>query len=257
MRFASLGSGSKGNGMLVEQGRTCVLIDCGFSLRSVEQRLARLEKTLDDLSAIIVTHEHSDHIRGVGALARRTRVPVYMTAGTAAHYPDSRRSEELPVLRLFNSHQGFTIDGLEIQPFPVPHDAREPSQFVISDGRHRLGLLTDTGHITRHIENMLDGCDALMLECNYDTDMLDSGSYPESLKRRVGGGQGHLSNEQAAGLLAGLDCGRLQHIVAAHISENNNTGEHARQALAGALGCSRDWIAVCDQDYGLSWRALA
>ena len=256
MRFASLGSGSKGNGMLVEQGQTCVLIDCGFSLRSVERRLARLERTLDDLSAILVTHEHSDHIRGVGALARRTGVPVYMTTGTAAHYPHQRRGEELPGLRCFNSHQYFSIGDLEIQPFPVPHDAREPSQFVFSDGRHRLGLLTDTGHITRHIKDMLDGCDALMLECNYDRDMLDSGPYPESLKRRVGGEQGHLSNAQAAGLLAGLDCSRLQHIVAAHVSENNNTGDHAREALSGALGCERDWIAVCDQENGLSWRAL-
>ena len=228
MRFASLGSGSKGNGMLVEQGSTCVLIDCGFSLRSVEQRLARLGKSLDDLSAVIVTHEHSDHIRGVSVLARRTRLPVYMTPGTAGHYHDKDRDDEIPGLCYFNSHQTFAIDELEIQPFPVPHDAREPSQLVFSDGRHKLGLLTDTGHITRHIESMLDGCDALMLECNYDTAMLQAGPYPESLKRRVGGEQGHLSNDQAASLLAGLDCSRLQHIVAAHVSEKNNTREHAR-----------------------------
>jgi phosphoribosyl 1,2-cyclic phosphodiesterase len=256
MRFASLGSGSKGNGMLVEQGKTCVLIDCGFSLKSVEQRLARLEKTLADLSAVIVTHEHSDHIRGVGVLARRTRLPIYMTPGTAAHYPADQRGEEIPGLCYFNSHESFVIDDLELQPFPVPHDAREPSQFVFNNGRHRLGLLTDTGHITRHIESMLDGCDALMLECNYDTDMLEEGPYPETLKRRVGGDQGHLSNVQAAGLLEVLDCSRLQHIVAAHVSEKNNTGDHARQALARALGCAQDWIGLCDQNQGLLWRAL-
>jgi len=253
MRFASLGSGSKGNGMLVEQGKTCVLIDCGFSLKSVEQRLARLDKTLDNLSAVIVTHEHGDHLRGVGVLARRQRLPVYMTPGTAWQC----RDDNIPGLCYFNSHEPFAVDELEIQPFPVPHDAREPSQLVFNDGRHRLGLLTDTGHITRHIETMLDGCDALMLECNYDPDMLRDGPYPESLKRRVGGEQGHLSNDQAAGLLQGVDCSRLQHIVAAHVSEKNNTREHARKALAGVLGCSQDWIGVCDQNQGLSWRALA
>jgi phosphoribosyl 1,2-cyclic phosphodiesterase len=238
--------------MLVEQGETCVLIDCGFSLKSVEQRLARLNRTLDDLSAVIVTHEHSDHLRGVGVLARRTHLPVYMTPGTAAQC----RDETIPGLCYFNSHAPFAIGGLEIQPFPVPHDAREPSQLVFSDGRHRLGLLTDTGHITRHIEVMLDGCDALVLECNYDPLMLQDGPYPESLKRRVGGEQGHLSNEQAAGLLSGLDCSRLQHIVAAHVSEQNNTRAHARQALATALDCTEDWVGVCDQNKGLSWREL-
>jgi len=253
MRFASLGSGSKGNGLLVEQGKTCVLVDCGFSLSSVEQRLARLGKTLDDLSAVLVTHEHSDHIRGVGVLARRTRLPVYMTPGTAAQ----TSVEEVPGLCYFSSHERFVIDDLEIQPFPVPHDAREPSQFVFANGAHRLGLLTDTGHITPHIEVMLDGCDALLLECNYDPEMLQNGPYPEALKRRVGGAQGHLSNDQAATLLQGLDCGRLQHIVAAHVSEKNNTGDHARQALAAVLSCSQDWIGLCDQNQGLSWRAMA
>jgi phosphoribosyl 1,2-cyclic phosphodiesterase len=252
MRFASLGSGSKGNAMLVEHGNTCVLVDCGFSLSSVAERLARLGKTLEDLDAVLVTHEHSDHLRGVGTLARRLGLPVYMTAGTAVQC----RNEVIPDLCLFNSHENFTIDDLEILPFPVPHDAREPSQFVFSDGARRLGLLTDTGHITRHIETMLDGCDALVLECNHDTRMLAEGPYPPALKRRVGGGQGHLSNDQAAALLERLDCRRLQHIVVAHVSEKNNTEVFARQALAGALGCESGWIGVCDQILGLEWRAL-
>jgi phosphoribosyl 1,2-cyclic phosphodiesterase len=252
MRFASLGSGSKGNAMLVEHGNTCVLVDCGFSLSSVAERLARLGKGLEDLNAVLVTHEHSDHLRGVGVLARRLGLPVYMTAGTAEHC----RDEAIPELCLFNSHRDFAIDDLEIRPFPVPHDAREPSQFVFSDGSKRLGLLTDTGHITPHIEAMLDGCDALLLECNHDAQMLTTGPYPPALKRRVGGSQGHLSNTQAADLLGRLDCRRLQHIVAAHISEKNNTAGFARRALADALGCELEWIGVCDQALGLEWRAL-
>lgn len=239
--------------MLVEQAGTLILVDCGFSLKSVEQRLNRLGKTLDDLSAVIVTHEHSDHIKGIGALARRMRLPVYMTPGTAA----ANRDTDIPGLCFFNCHQSFVIDDVEIQPFPVPHDAREPSQLVFSDGRFRLGLLTDTGHITRHIETMLNGCDALMLECNYDSAMLQQGPYPESLKRRVGGDQGHLSNEQAAGLLQSLDCSRLQHLVAAHVSEKNNSAIHVRRALSDVFGCLPDWFAICDQNQGLSWRSLA
>lgn len=238
--------------MLVENGQTCVLVDCGFSLNSVAQRLARFGKELTDLDAVLVTHEHSDHLRGVGTLARRLGLPVYMTAGTAEHC----RNEVIPELCLFSSHRNFTIKDLEIQPFPVPHDAREPSQFVFSDGARRLGLLTDTGHVTRHITRMLDGCDALVLECNHDTHMLAEGPYPPSLKRRVGGDLGHLSNDQAAALLERLDCGRLQHIVVAHISEKNNTEASARRALAGVLGCQSDWIGVCDQTMGLEWRAL-
>jgi len=252
MRFASLGSGSKGNAMLVESQDTCVLVDCGFSFSSVTQRLARLGKGVEDLSAVLVTHEHSDHLRGVGVLARKLGLPVYMTAGTADHC----RGEAIPELCIFNSHRNFAINDLEIRPFPVPHDAREPSQFVFSNGNRCLGLLTDTGHITRHIEVMLDGCDALVVECNHDPQMLDTGPYPAALKRRVGGHQGHLSNPQAAALLESLDCQRLQHIVAAHISEKNNTAVFARRALAAALGCESDWIGVCDQTLGLEWRAL-
>ncbi len=238
--------------MLVQHADTCVLIDCGFSVSSVEKRLSRLGLGLDDLNAVVVTHEHSDHLSGVGRLARRLKIPVYMTPGTADHC----RAEIIPDLRLFSSHQTFAINDLELNPFPVPHDAREPSQFVFSDGDLRLGLLTDTGHITRHIVAMLDGCDALLLECNYDPQMLADGPYPEMLKRRVGGEQGHLSNAQAASLLVQLDASRLQHIIAAHVSEKNNTETHAREALATALNCDHHEVAVCDQELGLTWRTL-
>lgn len=252
MRFASLGSGSRGNATLVEHQGTHVLVDCGFSVASVVQRLARLDCTLEQISAIVVTHEHSDHIRGVGVLARRGGMPVYMTPGTAAQ----NRDQAIPQLELFNCHRSFKVGALEIQPFPVPHDAREPSQFVFSDGRSRLGILTDVGHVTPHITAMLDGCDALLLECNHDQTLLQQGSYPAKLKQRVGGHHGHLNNSQAAGLLEQLDCSRLQHLVAAHLSEQNNTPAHARAALSRVLGCEPDWIGVCDQDEGLFWRAI-
>lgn len=252
LQFASLGSGSRGNATLIEHESTCLLVDNGFSVVELERRLSRAGRSLDDLGAILVTHEHGDHMRGVAALARRTQLPVWMTTGTAAAVEQCHLID----LHLFNCHQPFAIDDLQVQPFPVPHDAREPAQFVFSDGSRQLGVLTDVGRSTPHIEALLNRCDALLLECNHDTGMLANGRYPPPLKQRVSSDHGHLSNDQAAGLLERIDCSRLQHIVAAHLSEENNTPDQARSALAGALNCTPDWIAVCDQKAGLPWRSI-
>jgi phosphoribosyl 1,2-cyclic phosphodiesterase len=253
MRFASLGSGSRGNATLVESGSTLVMVDCGFSCRETERRMARLGCSAEQLAAILVTHEHGDHIRGVCALARRFDVPVWLSAGTQLML----QNEALPEIHCFNGQTGICLGNFEIQPYTVPHDAREPCQFVFADGHHRFGLLTDTGRITAHIRASLDGCDALMLECNHDPGMLATGPYSASLKARVGGPLGHLSNAQAAGLLESIDCSRLQHVVAAHLSDKNNHPDLARAALAASLGCATDWIGVAGQEAGLAWRALA
>ena len=252
MRFASLGSGSRGNGTLIETGGTLVLLDCGFTITQVEQRMARLGKRPTELSAIVVTHEHADHIKGVGPLARRYNIPVWLTPGTARH----GRLGQLPQLRYFNSHEKFAIHDLELSPYPVPHDAQEPAQFVFGDGQRRLGILTDVGCWTLHIEQQLSRCDALLVECNHDADMLFQGSYPASLKQRVGGRHGHLSNAQAAELLGRLDNTKLQHLVAAHLSQENNQPHLAQRALAEVFGCESDWIAVADQEQGLAWREV-
>jgi phosphoribosyl 1,2-cyclic phosphodiesterase len=252
VKFASLGSGSKGNAMLVWHQQTCVMVDCGFSARETEQRLAQLAISAESLSGILLTHEHGDHIRGAGALARKYGLPVWATRGTAAHLSLGK----LPDLRCIDVHQNFAIEALEVQPFPVPHDAREPCQYVFSDGQARLGILTDTGSITNHICEQLSGCDALVLECNHDSEMLAEGPYPASLKQRVGGRLGHLSNTQAAGLLAEIDTGSLQHLVAAHLSEQNNSCQAVRQALSEVLGCESDWISIADQETGFDWREI-
>lgn len=252
MRFASLGSGSRGNATLIQTGGTCVLLDCGFSVREAEVRLARLGLSAGDVSAVLVTHEHSDHIHGVGALARKYRLPVWISAGTRAA---DRLGAVMDVVE-FGSHEPFAIDALAVTPFPVPHDAREPCQFVFGDGARRLGVLTDTGSRTAHIEALLSGCDALLLECNHEKRLLDNGVYPPALKARVGGDLGHLSNAQAHALLAALDTTRLKHIVAAHLSEKHNTPDLARAALASALGCEPEWIGVAQQDAGLEWREI-
>jgi phosphoribosyl 1,2-cyclic phosphodiesterase len=252
MRFASLGSGSRGNATVVESGATRLLLDCGFSIKETCARLARLGLEGDDLTAIVVTHEHRDHIGGVGALARRFDLPVHMTAGTLEVF-ESLQSGRPPKVRLFSSHERFAIDAIEVCPFPVPHDAREPCQFVFSDGVDRLGVLTDTGMGTPHIEASLSGCDGLLLECNHDRDMLARGPYPEYLKQRIAGPYGHLDNEAAAGIAAVLDLRSVQHLVAMHLSETNNSPELARSALVQALGCDADWLQVAEQEAGFDW----
>lgn len=252
MRFAYLGSGSRGNAALIESDGTRLLVDCGFSLSETVRRLARLAVAPESLTGVLVTHEHTDHISGVERLARRYELPVWMTPGTRAAW----RADSVPGLELISAHEPFVVNGVEVTPFPVPHDAREPCQYVFSDGSCRVGVLSDTGTVTPFIRQQLSGCDALLLECNHDIDMLAVGPYPESLKRRVGGAMGHLSNAQAAELLAGIDTGSLNHLVVAHLSEKNNKPELARDALAGVLNCEQEWIAVADQADGLDWREL-
>lgn len=254
LRFASLGSGSRGNAMVIEARGTRVLLDCGFGLRELTARLARLDLVLDDFAAILVTHEHTDHSAGVFNCARRHNLSVFLTHGTLAASPSNQ--SELTSLCLIDSHLPFTVGELEIHPFPVPHDAREPVQYIFSDGVHRLGVLTDTGCITPHIIKILSGCDALVLECNHDLEMLANSAYHRALKQRIRGRLGHLDNHASATLLAALDHSHLQHIVAAHLSEQNNTPQLARAALAEVLGCSPEWIGVASQEDGFAWREL-
>lgn len=252
IRFASLGSGSKGNALLVEADGTRVLVDCGFGPRELSRRLARLAVTPESIHAVLVTHEHHDHAAGVARCAARYGWAVHASFGTAVA---SHQLRGLAVCR-FDSHDSFALDGLEIQPVPVPHDAREPTQFVFSDGASRLGVLTDAGTVTPHMIAMFSECSALVLECNHDATMLANGRYPLALKQRIAGAWGHLANDQAAELLRAVASSRLRHVVAAHLSEENNTPALARAALADALGCSAAWIDVADQNHGFSWRTL-
>ncbi|MDB2705662.1 MBL fold metallo-hydrolase [Pseudomonadota bacterium] len=252
MRFASIGSGSRGNATLISHKETTLLVDCGFSARETEKRLQRLKLNAGDLSAILVTHEHADHINGVRVLARKYQIPVYATPGTAAGLPEDTKE----LIHEISCHESFSIADIEINPFPVPHDAREPSQFAFSDGNHRLGLLTDLGISTPIIEQALTLCDALLLEANHDMDMLDNSEYPDHLKYRVSGRLGHLNNVQSAKLLEKIDTSRLQHIVAMHLSEKNNSPNIVAPLFAEALNCEQSWIGLAKQDTGFDWREI-
>ena len=257
MRFCSLGSGSGGNATIVEAGQgdsaRRLLIDCGFSLREFESRLARTGLSCDDLDAVFVTHEHGDHIGCAVALASRHHLPLWMSRGTWR----AIGAPELPELLSFaRDGHAITIGDLRVMPYTVAHDAQEPLQLRCSEGARHLGVLTDVGSITPHLLAHLQGCDALLLECNHDRDLLAASSYPASLKARIGGRLGHLSNDTAAHILAACRHDGMRHLVAAHLSAQNNTPALARAALAHAWGRPLDEIVVADPLCGFGWLSL-
>lgn len=254
MRFASLGSGSSGNCLAVQSGSTVVLLDCGFGLGETLARLTRLEIKAEQLSGILLTHEHDDHVGSAIRLAAKFHTPLFATYGTF------KALGEVPVgldIRIIDSHALFSLGDLQIMPYPVPHDAREPTQFVLSDGAVRLGVLTDAGSSTPHIEFMLSGCHALVLECNHDLDLLLNGSYPKALKQRISGKFGHLDNATSAAILSRLNNSKLQHLIGAHLSAQNNTPELVRKVLSDSLNCDQSWIGIADQTTGFAWRQIS
>lgn len=250
MRFASLGSGSKGNATLIESDDTCLMVDCGFSVRETERRLARLGKQACDIDAILVTHEHSDHWKGVLPLARKFNLRVFLTAGCHRHC-----AVDGVDITIIDSHNDFRLGAIQVTPVAVPHDAREPVQFVFESRGLSLGVLTDLGSLTAHVERCYANCDALVLEANHDLEMLRAGPYPFPLQQRVSGQWGHLSNQQAASLLAKVDLYRLRRLVIGHISEKNNSLKNVRAAIEGVVG---DAATPCyaTQQTGFGWLSL-
>jgi phosphoribosyl 1,2-cyclic phosphodiesterase len=258
LRFASLASGSRGNCLVAEArdlaNGTRVLIDCGLNLRDTERRLARLGLEPGDVDAILVTHEHGDHAGCVFDFAAAHNTLVVLTYGTLRALRAEGKMHDGIRVQLIRGEQKVAIGAIEVSPFTVPHDAAEPVQYVVSDGASKLGVLTDIGISTRHVEQVLSGLDALVLECNYDRDLLWNGGYPRWLKERIAGPFGHLDNQHSARLLAALDRSKLKHIIGAHLSQQNNKPEIARHALAAAIGCAPGWIQLATQEDGFDWR---
>jgi phosphoribosyl 1,2-cyclic phosphodiesterase len=249
--LASIGSGSRGNGTLVFFEDTCLLIDCGFSLKETQRRLTRCGVDPAELTAILVTHEHSDHASGVAALSHRFNTPVYLSYGSLRSMPDLDSALAKP----FNSDETFAIDGVLVDAVAVPHDAREPTQFVLRSCSQQIGVITDVGHITPHVIDRFRGCTGLFMESNHDTDMLMRGDYPARLKRRISGALGHLSNEQASEFLGAVVHDGLSHVVVGHISEQNNS----RTLLEETFERFRPRVGVLQfatQDLGIEWAAV-
>lgn len=251
MRLAILGSGSAGNAMLVAAAEVRVLVDCGHPVKVIEERAARLGFDAAEIDAILVTHEHDDHIAGVGPLANKYDLPVYATAGSFSG--GKARLSSVRDARAFSPHAPFAIGDLLVRPVPVPHDAREPCQYVFEHAGRRLGVLTDIGTITPHVRAEYRDCDGLFVEFNHDPARLEACAYPAKLKRRIAGAYGHLSNDQALDFLTHFTAGRLKRIVAGHLSRRTNDPDTVAALLAPAAAELGAHYAIADQDEVLDW----
>lgn len=233
MRFALLGSGSKGNCLYIEAGKTSILVDAGFSGKEIARRMALLNRDLESVNGIFLTHEHADHVQGAGVLSRRCRLAVHANAGTFTG--SDGKIGKLHKQVEFETGTTIEIQDLQVRSFAVSHDTLDPVGYLISDGHHSIACCTDTGKVSNLISQRLQGCDALILEFNHDPGMLKKGPYPLFLQQRVRSSQGHLANEDAASFLATLLHDKLQHIILAHLSETNNCPEFALQSASAVI----------------------
>lgn len=260
LRFKSLGSGSSGNATLVEATSGCtttrVLIDCGLKLRDLHARLEEAGTSAAELDAIFITHEHGDHIGCARSLVKAYTLPIWMSHGTWQAIQDSPWQEHQDAWHVARDGVAVCCGDLQLTPFTVPHDAREPLQLRCSDGQRDVGIVTDLGHVTTHVVQALQGCHALLLEANHDPTLLQQSRYPHFLKQRVGGDWGHLANQAAADLLSRVAHPALHCVIAAHLSEQNNTPELARTCLSHALGCSPQDIEVASPTQGTNWVSI-
>lgn len=252
LKFASIGSGSRGNGLVVESSKGRILLDCGFSVKETESRLDRLQCPAESIDAIVVSHEHGDHVAGVGRLSRKHKLPVWITVGTY----NSTKDNNFHHTHFFKAGESFVFSDLTVNPFSVPHDASEPCQFVFTSSNKSLGVLTDTGHITPTIIQNLKRLDALLLEYNYDEGLLAAGKYPLSLKQRVGSQYGHLDNNQSAALLDSIDTTQLKYLVAMHMSENNNHIDKIVTLLQELSGSQVIEKEIANQKDGFNWKII-
>ncbi len=244
MRFCTIASGSSGNCTYVGTDNTHILVDAGISGRRIEAGLKQLDLTGHDLDAILVTHEHADHIAGLGVMARKYEIPIYTTGGTADAMQRAGSLGRIPegAIHEFMEDEPFAIGDLNIRAFTIPHDAAQPVGFRIGSGNTSVGIATDLGKYTDYIVDNLTGLDALLLEANHDVNMLLVGKYPYLLKQRILGDRGHLSNENAGRLLCRLLHDDLKAVFLGHLSKENNY-----EALAYETVCTE--VTLGDNPY--------
>lgn len=248
LQFTSLGSGSKGNCTVVQHGRTTILVDCGFSRVRTIEKLRSRGVAPEDVDAIVVTHEHSDHISGVRLFANHFDVPVFATSGTFSAIDKLGHT----LVNEIVAGDCIDIGELQVHSVPVPHDAREPTQFIFDNQSVRLGILTDIGVITDHVVEQYSLCNALFVESNHDTDMLWSGNDPQYLKSRVSSDRGHLSNDQAREFIDQVLHERLTTIAIGHISQRNNSVSMLQREYSDLIRARK--VEFATQEYGTSWQ---
>lgn len=233
MRFGLLGSGSSGNAILVASAGGKILIDSGITYKQLRLRTEASGESLEGLRAVFVTHEHRDHVGGIGTLARALKVPVYITEKTFQALPDA--IGKLPEVVFFEPGDTLSVDGMTVTSFSVSHDAADPVSYTVDCHGLKLGIASDLGHVSMLVRQRLTGSNALLLESNYCPDMLRRGPYPATLQQRIRGHFGHLSNHESNSLLASLLHDALRYVVLVHISQENNTADHALQFAARVL----------------------
>ncbi len=229
VKFATIASGSSGNSLFIGTENTKILIDAGLSGKMIQSGLSEIGVSGGDIDGIFVTHEHIDHIKGIGVLSRRFGIPVYATEGTWRNMPDSVGVISEGNKRVISEKKDFIVKDLCIRPYSIPHDAAQPVGYSVMTDKFKISAATDIGHITEEIMENIKDCDLLLLESNHDVFMLENGTYPISLKKRILGKKGHLSNETAGKLLAWIICQniKLKNVFLGHLSKENNTPETA------------------------------
>lgn len=243
--IASLNSGSNGNCYYVGNDKDAVLIDVGISCREVERRLKRLDLSITKIRALFITHEHTDHIKGVEVLSRKYQLPVYITTSTLLY---SKLKIEKQLIFSFKAYEPVTIEALSVVAFPKFHDAADPHSFVVESKGIKIGILTDIGSNCNHVIDNFKQCHAAFLESNYDERMLDAGDYPYHLKRRIKSGRGHLSNDQALELFLKHKPKFMSHVFLSHLSKNNNCPKLVHELFLKHAGTTKTIVASRDEE---------
>jgi len=253
MEFCSLGSGSSGNSFIVKNNQTILMIDCGFGLKETIDRLEKYQINPSEINAILLTHEHEDHIKGAFSLANKFQIPIYLSYGT--HQMSHKKINDGYKIKfeLIKNFDSFMIDDISVSPMPVPHDAREPLQYRFDCMDKSIAIMTDLGKITKHVVQKLLRINLLVLEFNHDDEMLSDSDYPDSLKKRINGQYGHLENKESLKLLSSISHPELSWVIAAHLSEKNNKIDLVKQMIFEIVDKYSSNVGVIDQDLGLEW----